>query len=218
MALQLGRLERHTISAAKVSAQADDTIALMDMTHVLRIWVDMKSDVDDFLATISPYPAFKNPEYTKDLKRLLKRHKHFRLQTTGGAHTTDGQIEGFTWFQKPLSDDELETIRKAGPPRTRSTSLTFSEWLGSEILVYVDPSANPPRMGISREVLVRRIANVLGPSHPAGTDIGMEHENPSDANIRGLERMSLLGIPAASILLLEMAQQIIDTLKPVIKT
>ena len=218
MAVQLCRLERHTISAAKVSAQAEDTIALMDMAHVLRIWVEMKSDVDDFLATISPYPAFKNPEYTGDLKRLLKGSKHFRLQTTGGARTAEGRIEGFMHFQEVLSDDDLKTVLKAGAPRARSTSLTFSQWLGSEILVFADPSASPSKLGISRQMLVKRVANFLGASHPMGSDTGVEQENLFDAPIRELQRMSLLGIPATYSLLLEMAQQIIGTLKPVIKT
>jgi hypothetical protein len=54
--LQFARLVRHRESAKS----GDDPIAFLDLTHSLRIWVDMKSEVDRALASMNARPRFKH--------------------------------------------------------------------------------------------------------------------------------------------------------------
>ena len=53
--LQFSRLCRHT-ECAKVEF---DPITYLDLVHSLRIWVDMKTDIDENLKSLGVSPPFK---------------------------------------------------------------------------------------------------------------------------------------------------------------
>ena len=56
MKLQFQRLIRHTEQAR----ESFDQITYLDLVHSLRIWVDMKADVDKQLAAIGMHVACQN--------------------------------------------------------------------------------------------------------------------------------------------------------------
>ena len=104
------------------------------------------------------------------MKKALRDSQYFAI-TGGGRVTGEGKIEGFVYTNKVLSDEEVEKILKMGPPIPRRTKLTFSQWLGSEIIVTnVSFPSQQPRLGISIEILIKRVASFLGASHPMGMD------------------------------------------------
>ena len=71
-------------------------------------------------------------------------------------------------------------------------------------------------MGISIEILIKRVASFLGASHPMGMDSSQEYANMFDPHIRGLSEIKIFGnIPSTYYQLLQIAQTITETLSPV---
>lgn len=208
--LQFQRLTRHTEQAKK----GFDQITYLDLAHSLRIWTDMKTDVDKLLNSLSEPPSFKSFSPDKHIKSALRGSKYFAV--TGGAQVAGlGRIDGFVYSDKVLSDDEVEMIKKMGPPPARKTNLSFSEWLGSEIIVTnVSLPNQQPRVPISIEKLIKRVANILGASHPKGME---PSENKFDPHIRYLNEIKISdSIPLPYYQLLQNAQIIIETLAPIL--
>lgn len=131
-----------------------------------------------------------------------------------GAGTAEGRLQGLMMTDRVLTDAEVEKIMRMGPPTAGSTELTFSQWLGGEIIETTEiPSGG--RLGISREMLIRRVANFLGASHPAGMETSTEFENRFDPHIRSLHEIRVLSnIRLTYYELLEIVEQIIETLAP----
>ena len=210
--LQFHRLFRHT----ELATESFDPITYLDLAHSLRIWVDMKTDVDKQLEALSVPPSFKSFSPDKRMKDALKGSQYIAI-TGGGQVAGSGKIDGFVFTNKVLSDDEVEKIRKMGIPAPRKTNLTFSQWLGSEIIVTnVSLPGQQPRVGISIEILIKRVASFLGASHPMGMESSQEFENMFDSHIRGLSNMKTLDdIPLTYYQLLQIAQTVTETLWPV---
>ena len=53
-----------------------DEIALYDLAHSLRMWVDMKESVADFLKLYPPKQKFKSYTVTKQLNRIVGRREY----------------------------------------------------------------------------------------------------------------------------------------------
>jgi hypothetical protein len=92
--------------------------------------------------------------------------------------------------------------------------MDFIAWLGAG--VYEVPTSDPAHRHIqlSREILIKRTANILGASHPAGMEDG-DTENRFDPYIKDLHRLVLAdGYPATYYQLLEFSKDIIDAFRP----
>jgi hypothetical protein len=203
--LQFARLSRHTENATSKF----DPITYLDLAHCLRIWVDMKSDIDRNLELLKVTPQFNVFSPDKKIKSALRGSKYVAI--TGGSRVTGaGKIDGFVFTDKVISDDDVEKILKMGPP-------TFTQWLGSEIIVTnVSLPDQQPRLGISIEMLIKRVASFFGASHPMGMESSQEVENKFDPHIQALNEIKIFGnIPSTYYQLLQIAQTITETLKPV---
>jgi len=73
--LQYNRLVRHHSAALKDK----DPISFLDLSHALRIWVDMKGLVDTIAKENGVSLGLTNPLVSKDLKRLLKGRTYTHL-------------------------------------------------------------------------------------------------------------------------------------------
>jgi hypothetical protein len=210
--LQFARLSRHTENATSKF----DPITYLDLAHCLRIWVDMKSDIDRNLELLKVTPQFNVFSPDKKIKSALRGSKYVAI--TGDSRVTGaGKIDGFVFTDKVISDDDVEKILKMGPPTARKTNLSFTQWLGSEIIVTnVSLPDQQPRLGISIEMLIKRVASFFGASHPMGMESSQEVENKFDPHIQALNEIKIFGnIPSTYYQLLQIAQTITETLKPV---
>lgn len=207
--LQYNRLARHYKSALN-----KDHISFLDLSHVLRIFTEMKSGIDIIANKKEVSFHFENFKCSPETKKVLKGKHYTYLPVASGVPTPGMEISGFMQLEGELSEEEFLRISKAGPPVTEKTNLTFGQWLGSTIYEVPSFDKSHPKMGISREIFVKRIANILGASHPQGADKGQEQENKFDVYIRDLHLVTLAdGYPATYFQLLEIAKDILDGLK-----
>jgi len=120
--LQFARLARHT----ECATAGYDPVTCLDLAHSLRIWVDMKADVDQTLAAMNAKPRFHNVAPDQRIKQILKGSDYVAI--AGGARIRqEGKIEGFVCTGKILSENQIEQIWKMGPPLSSKTDLTFSQ-------------------------------------------------------------------------------------------
>lgn len=87
----------------------------------------------------------------------------------------------------------------------------YAQWLGSEVirLSYpgVDGQCTP--VGISRENLIRRMANTFNASHPRDPDVSENMEHVLDPAIQFMMKYTVAGLPVPYFILLKAAQDII---------
>lgn len=208
--LQFARLVRHRESAKS----GDDPVAFLDLAHSLRIWVDMKSEVDQILTSMNARPRFKHTSHDRRYKEMLRGSGYVFVHLPIGARTAEGKLQGLIWTDKVLPDADAEKIGRMGPPTAGSTDLTFSQWLGSEIIETTETTSGS-RLAISREMLIERVASFLGASHPAGMGSSTELENRFDPHVRRLHEIRVLGgIRLTYYQLVEVAEHMIEALSP----
>lgn len=214
--LQFRRLVRHRNSAEKNS----DEISFLDLIHCLRIWGDMKNEVQQFLDVNSANPRFENKIIDRRLAKLLKSSNYTFIPIPSGSGTEVGSMGNIVISHEVLSAEQIKKLYEMGPPSSSKTALTFPQWLNSEILETKSRTGNvTKRIGISREMLIKRVANFLGASHPAGMESSREFENRFDPYIREMHEIYILdGIKLTYYQLLEIADQIIEKLTPNLKS
>jgi len=62
--------------------------------------------------------------------------------------------------------------------------------------------------------MIKRVANILGASHPQGTEFSEDTENRFDSYIKELHQLKIAdGYPATYYQLLEISQEILDKVK-----
>ncbi len=86
--LQFYRLIRHRNDAKENS----DEIGFLDLSHCLRIWVDMKNDVQKFLDVNSANPSFENKRVDRRLAGLLKGSSYTFIPIPGASTTQVGSM------------------------------------------------------------------------------------------------------------------------------
>jgi hypothetical protein len=207
--LQYDRLARHHSAALKDK----DPISFLDLSHALRIWVDMKSSVDALAAAKGVTLKLTNPVTSKEVKKVLKGSNYTYLPLSSGVESPGVEIKGVSVVNRVLSPDEIKKLYEAGPPVARPTSLSFSQWLGSGVFEVPSGDEKHPCVRISREILVKRVANLLGASHPPGTEVNEAAENRFDPYVLDLHGTQLAdGYPATYYQLLEIANDILVAL------
>jgi hypothetical protein len=213
MRLQFARLARHT----EYATAGFDHITYLDLAHSLRIWTDMKSDVDAHLAATGHVASFTSYSPTKVMKKALRGSNSITLK--GGARIAGlGKLEAITITDKVLSEEEVEATSRAALAalaQGNSGTLTFTNWLGSEIFEARINTGDQPRLGISIERMIKRVANFLGASHPKGTQEDDELQNKYDVHVQALTDMEMMGVPVSYYQLLNFAQVIVEILGPV---
>jgi hypothetical protein len=94
---------------------------------------------------------------------------------------------------------------------SKVSSGNYLQWLGADavIMSYTQADGTLKRVSISREMLVRRVANTLGGSHPsveAGTN---DFENSYDPAVHHLLGHNMGGLPLPYFILLKIAQDLL---------
>lgn len=208
--LQYERLERHY----KGALEPQDQVSFLDLSHVLRIWAEMKMAIDEIATARGITLGLKNFVRGKERKNIVRGSKYIYLPLASGVSSPAVQVKGVGFVNRALSPEEIKKLYEAGPPMASSTSLTFSQWLASGIYDVSSTNAAHPTLTISREILIKRVANILGASHPQGTDYSDETENRFDPHVRELHQISVAGgYPATYYQLLETAQDILHGVK-----
>lgn len=205
--LQYVRLERHYSSALKDK----DPISFLDLAHALRIWVDMKSFVDALAKEKDVTLGLANSATPKEVKKILKGSKHVYLPLASGVESPGVEVKGVRLINRALSPEEIKKMYEAGPPVAQKSKLSFSEWLASGVYEVPSGDKEHSHLRISREILIKRVANILGASHPAGTEAAEAAENRFDPYVLDLHGVKLAGgYPATYYQLLEIANDILE--------
>ena len=229
--IQLERLRRHSEQAANTY----DHISLLDLSHTLRIWADLRSQVQhapELMTTL----AFKSSVPAKKLVRALRGGTYILFSMPSAVHTAASTNQlGFTGDGIPSGNGTVGATAKFNQdgsldisayyyvkgevePSLRSllgegqvSRGNYSQWLGSEVirLSYpgVDGQCTP--VGISRENLIRRMANTFNASHPRDPDVSENTEHVLDPAIQFMMRYTVAGLPVPYFILLKAAQDII---------
>lgn len=204
--LQYARLERHHSSALKEK----DAISFLDLSHALRIWVDMKGFIDTLAKEKGVTLSLTNSSVPKAVKKILKGSKHTYLPLASGVESLGVQIKGVRVIDRALSPEEVKKLYESGPPVAHKTNLSFSEWLASWVYEVPSEEKEHPHIKISREILIKRVANILGASHPAGTEAAEAAENRFDPYVLDLHSVKLAdGYPATYYQLIEIGKDIL---------
>lgn len=196
---QYERLRRRYIDAA-VSL---DVIAMWEMCAALRIFCDEKRELTCTASRESKvFGAF---HFNRKCLPSHKESEYFYLPLASGVQVPgvytrsvliklrhrDSASEKFPWIAEPLSNKYL----------------SFEQWL-SVPAVYGAYFTDGKRTEffLTREVLIRRVANNLGASHADKN----ENRHPEDAAVRWLLEGKVLGHPIPYFALLEIASDILN--------
>lgn len=213
--LQFERLKRHY----KLAKNEKDPIAFLDLAHTLRIWTELKREVDKIAQKENLKLDLPNKINNKKLKGILKGSTFFDvpLASVESGFTPEIQVKGIQIVNRALSSEEIKKMYEMGPPEVQTGYLTFSEWLGAEVISTINPKDNG-YIGISREIIIKRVANLLGASHPEGMDQGNEYENQFDPYIKELNKIEVAnGYPLTHYQLIEIAEVIINGLNGLLR-
>jgi hypothetical protein len=211
--LQFKRLKRHH----GLSLHDKDEIAFLDLAHSLRIFVDMKFEMDEIASHSGLHAGFNNTAKNKKVTDVLRENKYFSVPMSSEVGSPDVSMKGLIFIpNKALNANEIKMLYEAGPPNSIPTKLSFVEWLGSTIINTANPAdSEQPRLNISREIFIKRVANILGASHPDKDDVG---ENRFDPYIKEFHTIEVAnGYPLTYYQLLEISSEIIRVYEPLLK-
>ncbi|MGI4835943.1 MAG: hypothetical protein ACRYFK_21020 [Janthinobacterium lividum] len=259
------RLKRHYA----ICKQGYDRAAFKDLAHTLRVWMDMKAEVDRFLTQARPASKFISYSFLPVFNKLVRQHEFIAVYFPKDVSVDFGaakesanlpsQRDAITMYHdenKGLYAVERFNLNSAKFPIVGSANfygegnndglfkvtyegnycfsvsywiciaregvlsnsdytkyveynkVKFGVWVSATAIRinYLDTNNSLILYNISRESLIRRVANILGASHPEG---GFEKSDALDAPIRMLMEFKLLGIPTPYVCLLKIAQDIL---------
>lgn len=231
--LHLSRLQRHYDAAVKTY----DEISLLDLSHTLRIWADLKLYLPPVFNTTN---AFKGSTPPKAVCRLAIGRKHVLAAISGMVDTyahngdligmpqypsrkmkctatirkrEDGALElGSVYIIYDLdpliTDDGALAQRLVGE---RVSKLNYTQWMGADAVRvgYENQSGKVTAVTISREMLIRRVANAMDGSHPSSATGDDRQGHHYDLPVKYLMEYKIGGLPLPYFLLLKIAQDIL---------
>ncbi|AFI83222.1 hypothetical protein [Methylophaga nitratireducenticrescens] len=233
------RLKRHYEHVEKTY----DDVSLLDLSHALRVWVDIKDRLAAISGNkILSNRLFKN--YSPN-KQVLKNYKHteFFITFMPDYVITHADKGNFFASRKDFKSGSTIAFRFAkdgidGPMRVSDISynypslpketpnlnlypvkkqLNFIEWLGAEVirLNFRNGDGKLELIGISRKMLINRVANAFGGSHPIDRN-REDQNNMYDKLIEYLFDFDFAGCPLPYFMLMKIAQDMIEFLPAII--
>lgn len=227
--LQLERLRRHY----DVAVRTYDDVTFLDLSHSLRIWVDLKQQLVSAAPSFSQAISFKTGLPARKVIKAARNREFIFCYMPGGVKTyaAKGQLasgprgnsgghlsgvafkieEDHIWLDKfSFVSPELDNSLIGALNAHQQQRCNFQQWLGAEAvrLSFRSAEGELRPVQISRETLVKRVANTLGGSHPS-TAPG-ETDNIFDPPVRYLLQYKCGGLPLPYFILLKMAQDILE--------
>lgn len=229
ISVQLKRLERHF----NHSVRTYDDASVLDLAHTLRIWTELKSHLTINYNSFKE-SVFKTASPTRKILNHIKKSQYVLsyLPKEGVvAYASKGQLaesdydpngsgtlsvyftymgqsnilHQFCFVSKSLEQEYLHAISN-----NKVSKCNYMNWLASDIvrLQYINETGKLEAFSISREMLIKRVANVYDASHTSLNDEG--GENKFDAPIKWLMGFKFGGLPLPYFLLLKVAQDILE--------
>lgn len=181
---------------------------------MLRIWVDLKQIVDQLARERGIQFSFNQHSPPKFIKKGLRGAVHTYLPLASGVPNSDVQVSGLRITNRALSPEEIMQRARAGPPIASPKAMNFGDWLGAGVVEVPSGFSGHPHVSLSREILIKRVANALGASHPIGCESDDLMENRFGPYVKDLHAISLDGVPSTFYALMEIADEVVDTLRP----
>lgn len=205
--LQFRRLKRHYEACTKEI----DKVSILDLAHSLRILVEMAKALDELVEAKKIEVKFPNQVQNKKIKAILKDTAFTSVPLASTPQANSGmQVKGLHLIKRALTPEEVKKLYEAGPPQIKNTDLSLEQWLGSEILETKNDKGE--RIGITRSIFIKRVANILGASHPEGKENEDEYERHLDPFIRELHTIQVAnGYPLTYYQLIEIAEVLIKS-------
>jgi len=236
IAVQLERLRRHY----EASIRSYDHASLLDLSAILRIWTELKKPLSEIEKVVEEKP-FKTSSPPKKVSRHLYDSSYvFSYMPDGvctyannnrmnsvpitdevytNVHTkqnADGSVD-MDRYVAISSNVGRECAKLIGQPNV--TRCNYSDWLASEVvrINYAD-NGSLTRKIISREILIKRVANILDGSHSSLSGFGDgDKENQFDPAINILMDYICSGLPLPYYMLLKISKDILDNIPELLR-
>lgn len=240
--LHLERLRRHY----DVAVHTYDHVALLDLSHSLRIWVELRNSIHTIAPRFLSTHLFKTASPARKSLKAVQGYRYVFSYMPGGVTTyvSNGkqifcddpvyfdeggifQSEGTTDLKFSRREDGAFVNHKfcivnkqldIGPTSAfRSDEIVkrcnYIQWLASDVVRMSYPNSNGilQPVAITREMIVKRMANAFDGSHPSIANGEGDSENRFDEPIRSLLRHQVMsGLPLPYFIMLKIAQDILE--------
>lgn len=210
-------------------------MSLLDLSHALRIWAELKFELPKALPGFSTTLSFKTASPSKKALKQVRGFQHVFSYMAGQVitHAHQGDLasgpdygEKFSFALRVFALNEFKTLklsnfcafakfadeRMAGYLKNESvTRCNFAQWLSSDIvrMCYKNSDNQLVTLSLSREIVIKRVANTLDGSHPSSVAASESH-NKFDEPIHYLLQFSCGGLPLPYFILLKIAQDILE--------
>lgn len=233
------RLRRHYESVKMTY----DEISLLDLSHTLRVWVDRRDRLPEITHNkVISSKLFKSYSPNKSLARHYKNCEYLIAFMPDGVITHADKGEFFE-AKKGLQVGGSISLKFAkdgihGPMKISevfccnglvakdilsltkhpvSKKLNFIDWIGAEVvrINFKQKSGKLELITIPRKILISRVANVYGGSHPFD-DCREDQNNKYDKYIEYLFDFKFAGCPLPYFLLMKIAQDMLDSFPKIV--
>lgn len=231
--MQLERLKRHYETAVSNY----DEVSLLDLSHVLRIWTELKKSLKDSHPKFSEKKIFKT---STPGRKIIKEARGFEyvfayMPSPVITYANDGcflsvpdtnkkeasasvvmkqtphhfEIRNFSVIFKSFNRS-LYAERKQETIKSHN----FINWLGAEAVkgAFFNENKEYKEFSISREMIIKRVANTLDGSHASNSEEAV-YNNKFDAPVHYLLKYSVGGLPLPYFILMKTAQDILGNSK-----
>ncbi len=129
--LQYGRLQRHD----QIVRHRWDAVAFLDLSHVLRVWSDMKLEAQRLIEEQRLALRFTHFDKTKDFKALVRGTTYTYLPFASGVAGPIGSFRNVWFTDRVLNDEEMAAQSSVAYSTVQPREMTLSDWFGAEIIV-----------------------------------------------------------------------------------
>lgn len=209
--VQYARLWRNYRLAEKLR----DLPTSLDLTHTLRVWTELKHDVDLVARARNVLLAFPPSPQHNALKNALKGRQFAHMPFAGGmGQSGPVKILSMVYMHSMLTEEDFQRLHKAGSPaQPGDTTQSFINWMGGSIVQMPSIGPGHRHIQISREILISRTSNILGASHPIGMDESNAREHGFDPYVRALHSLIISNMPGTYFQMTEIARHLLDSLR-----
>jgi hypothetical protein len=224
------RLRRHY----ELAVRSYDTVALLDLSHSLRIWAELKSELPKLVPSFGRTQAFKTETPSKKVLRASKGSRFVFAYMPGGVVTycAKDQLASGPELDVPTEDltvgisvqwaaDQLllrnfcfvsraiEDVPSNVLASGRVARCNYIGWLGAEVVrvSFVNEGVLSV-VAISRETMIKRVANALDGSHASLAN--RQSDKRFDPAVRHLLEYRVGGLALPYFILLKTAQDILS--------